>query len=137
VTRPTLVRTLLTAFFVLFLTTAGQGTASAAGLTVSGPGVIQRSGTYTYYADLHAFYQSYWWYARFCPTKSVSSCTATWSLVRNAYHEVGGDSYSRSLSVDCTGGGTRSFQLKVTASGFATPAETVYKVTGLCPDPLP
>lgn len=132
--RPTLARALLTALFVLFLTTAGQGTASAAGLTVSGPNTITKSATYTYYADLHAFYQSYSWYTRFCPTATVGSCTTTWSFTRSAYHEVGYDTYFRFLSVDCTGGGTKSFQLRVTASGFATPAETVYKVTRLCPD---
>jgi len=87
---------------------------------------------YTYYADLHAFYVSYKWYTRFCPTSTVGSCASTWYLTRSAYTETGYDTYSRYLTRDCTGGGTKSFQIRVTASGFATPAETAYKVTKLC-----
>lgn len=127
-------RILLTAFFAVVLIIGGQGTAGAAGLSLSGPAQVTTTGNYTYYADLHAFYQSYYWYTRYCPTTSLSTCLSTWSLSRNAYKEVGYDTYTRYLTRDCTGGGTKSFQVKVTASGFNTPAETRQMVTRLCPD---
>jgi hypothetical protein len=46
--------------------------------------------------------------------------------------ESGYDLYSRNLTRDCSGNGTRTFQVQVTASGFNTPAETKTLVTKLC-----
>ncbi|HEY0640028.1 MAG TPA: hypothetical protein VGD67_20510 [Pseudonocardiaceae bacterium] len=129
-------RALLVTLAVGALAMAGPGTASAAGLTLSGPSVVTANGNYTYRADLHAFYQHYQWHTRTCPTTSVTACAATWQYARTASVEVGPDSYTRFLSRDCTGGGTRSFQVRVVASGFNTPAETAYLATRLCYDPL-
>jgi hypothetical protein len=39
---------------------------------------------------------------------------------------------TRHLVWDCGASGKKSFQNKVVASGFAQPAQTVYKVTKLC-----
>lgn len=126
-------RILLTAFFAVALTIFGNGSAGAAGLTLSGPAQVTTTGSYTYYANLHAFYQSYRWYTRYCPTTSLTTCASSWALSRSASVESGYDSYTRYLTRDCTGGGTKSFQVRVTASGFNTPAETRQMATRLCP----
>lgn len=128
-------RLLLAALFALFLTTtAGHGSAAAAAtLQLGGPDNVVQSGNHTYGASLSAFYVSFTWYVRTCPTASVDGCAATWNWRRSYYTESGfTDSYTQYLARDCTGSGTKTFQVRVTASGFATPAQTRYKVTNLC-----
>lgn len=129
-----LARLLLAAAFALALATVGSGTATAAAtLQLGGPNNVVQPGNHTYGASLPAFYVTFSWYVRTCPTASVDGCAAQWSWRRNFYTESGGtDSYTQYLGRDCTGGGTRTFQVRVTASGFATPAQTKYKVTNLC-----
>lgn len=130
----TTARVLLAAIFALCLTTAGNGTAAAAAtLQLGGPDNVVQPGNHTYGAYLGAFYVSFSWHVRTCPTASVDGCAATWGLRRTFYTESGfRDSYTQNLARDCAGGGTRTFQVRVTASGFATPQQTKYKVTNLC-----
>lgn len=128
-----IVRALLVALFVMTPGAAGNSTASAAGLGIGGPSAVYQTGTHTFTANLHAFYASYSWHVRSCPTESLTACTATWAYVFGEYIESGQNStYSRNLVKDCTGGRTKTFQIKVTASGFNSPLETAHKVVKLC-----
>jgi hypothetical protein len=110
-------------------------TATASGFTLSvyGPDSIYVSGKYTYTAYWNAPYPHVVWYDRFCSTLTVGSCSTTWIQVTGFSDDGSGHySYTKALTRDCTGGGTKSYQTKVIASGFGVPAQTAYKTTKLC-----
>lgn len=112
---------------------------AAVTLTLGGPDAITQSGNYTYSAYFGAPYPQFLWYKRTCATATVASCTATWTQVTSGIDnsQVYRSNYTTYLTRDCTGGGTRSFQVKVVASGFGQPAQTKYKATRLCGEVLP
>lgn len=101
-------------------------------LSLSGPASITTSGNYTYRASLYAPYASFTWYSRTCATSTVASCTATWNLTSGTSTSEYTSQYTRYLSPDCSGGGTRSFQVRVDARAFGQPTQTKYVVTKLC-----
>jgi hypothetical protein len=106
---------------------------------LSGPDTIYSNGSYTFYAQTHALVEpTFTWYQRYCPTSDVASCTAVWSYVTsNTYYTRYDGKITRSLSVDCSGDGQRSYQLQVRAKGWAAPEVSDIHVTQLCaPEPL-
>ena len=107
--------------------------ASSAVLTVGGPDSIYVSGTYTYGAHFGALYASFGWWTRSCSTLTVASCTSAWNQAADV---ITVDQWTtqirRSLSYSCAPKAVKSFQVKVTASGFGQPPQTAYKVTKLC-----
>jgi hypothetical protein len=109
---------------------------SATHLSISGPGKttqLARKG-YSWTAYMAASYPNFGpWGVRTCPTSSVSTCTSPWSTVYGTTHDTYYSTISWSLAGDCSGGGTRSFQVRAQASAFAIPTETAYFVTMLCP----
>lgn len=108
---------------------------AAVTVSVSGPNEITSSTRqyYTYTASSSAIEPSFLWYARTCPTASITGCTATWSYVHNqAPGTAQPSTYRASLVRDCTGGGTRTYQLKVSAKGWLSETVEAFKVTKLC-----
>jgi hypothetical protein len=115
---------------------AGIATSTTSGvvLTVSGKDSIFSTANYTYHANWEGLYPQLLWYTRTCATLTVASCTGTWLRALDVSHIEGSTGWdlTRHLVYDCSGGGTKSFQNKVVASGFGQPAQTVYKTTKLC-----
>lgn len=115
---------------------AGIATSTASGvvLTVSGKDSIFATANYTFHATWNALYPQLTWYTRSCSTLTVASCTSTWVRAQDVSHLAGSTDWyiTRQLVYDCSGGGTKSFQSKVVASGYAQGAQTVYKTTKLC-----
>ena len=106
---------------------------------LSGPDTIYANGSYTYYAQTHALIEpTFYWYQRYCPTSDVASCTAPWGYVTsNTYYTIYDGKIERSLSVDCSGDGQKSYQLQVRAKGWMAPEVSDIHVTQLCePEPL-
>jgi hypothetical protein len=103
-------------------------------LTVSGKDSIINTGDYKFHANWEGLYPQVLWYTRSCSTLTVASCTGTWNRVLDVAHVEGSTGWdlTRHLVWDCGASGKKSFQNKVVASGFAQPAQTVYKVTKLC-----
>jgi hypothetical protein len=111
--------------------------ATATHLIISGPDqimtVVRR--TYAYQAYMGASYPTFYpWGVRYCPTLSITGCTVPWSTRYGSVHDTYYSDITESMKLDCTGGGTKSFQVRAQASAFAVPTETVYKVTRLCGD---
>jgi hypothetical protein len=106
---------------------------------LSGPDSIDTNGSYTFYAATHALVEpTFTWYQRYCPTSDVASCTAVWGYVTsNTYYTPYDGKITRSLSVDCSGDGQKSYQLQVRAKGWVAPEVSDIHVTRLCtPEPL-
>jgi hypothetical protein len=104
-------------------------------LTVSGPNIVTAipPTTYTYQAYMGASYPNFLpWGVRKCPTNSITSCTVPWSTVYGTTIDTYYSRISQTLAEDCSGGGTRTFQVRAQASAFAVPTQTAYKVTALC-----
>jgi hypothetical protein len=102
-------------------------------LTVGGPAEIIRSGNYTYGARLGANYASFAFYTRSCPTLTVATCTSPWSVATGiAVIDPYTRQMTRYLTYTCALKAPKSFQVRVTASGFAVPQQTGYVVTKLC-----
>jgi hypothetical protein len=104
-------------------------------LTVGGPAEISSlvRRTYTYRAVMDGFYVGWYpWGVRFCPTLSLTSCTTAWTERLGARISENVNEIYQSLVRDCTGGGTRSFQVRAKASAFGQGTLTAYKVTRLC-----
>ena len=97
-------------------------------VTVGGPTTVTTNGSYTWGATTNVFEPFYKWYTRTCPTLSTS-CTATWSLA-----SYGSNTYTRNMTRDCTGGGTKSFQIQVNVTGwYSANVTSATKVVRLCP----
>lgn len=132
-----MIRRLSSAFVALVsalvLVGAVQAPASAAvELTAWGPAYVTQSGTYRYYARLGAPYNWFQWSSRVCPTSSISSCTSMWSP-RSGFNDGVNTAYSDIyVPRDCTGGGTKTTQVRVVAGAFGVPAQTKYVVTKEC-----
>ncbi|HEY0739009.1 MAG TPA: hypothetical protein VGD69_29085 [Herpetosiphonaceae bacterium] len=116
---------------------AGDVRPLAATLTLSGPTSITANGNYTYGASFYVPYARFVWYSRTCSTATVASCTATWNLTSGTMTSDYTSQYTRYLTRDCSGNGTRSFQVRVDASGFGQPTQTKAIATKLCGDVLP
>lgn len=102
-------------------------------LTVGGPAEIIRSGNYTYGARLGANYARFAFFTRSCPTLTVATCTAPWSVATGiAVIDPYTREMTRYLTYTCALKAPKSFQVKVVASGFAVPEQTGYVVTKLC-----
>jgi hypothetical protein len=75
----------------------------------------------------------YPWATRSCPTLTVGTCTTAWtprqgSVINENWNKVTVTIGAR----DCTGGGTKSFQVRAQASAFGQGTVTNYKVTKMC-----
>lgn len=108
-------------------------------VSLSGPSTIYTNGSYTFYAQTNALIEpTFTWYQRYCPTSDVGSCTASWGYVTsNTYYTPYDGKITRSLSVDCSGDGQKSYQLQVRAKGWAAAEVSDIHVTQLCaPEPL-
>jgi len=106
-------------------------------LSITGPDQIMtlRAQTYTYTANMSAPYPTFYpWGVRYCPTLSVTGCTVPWTTRSGTVHGTYYSDIKESLKLDCTGGGTKSFQVRAQASAYFVPTETAYKVTRLCGD---
>jgi hypothetical protein len=131
---------------MLAVVSFAQPAAASPVLAVYGPDSISASGNYTYYAYFDALYPSFQWATRTCNTASVDTCTTTWSTAIGTYYNPGAESLTEYLTArTCSTGGQAAklhsanvigtvytYQVRVIASGFAQPAQTVYKVTNLC-----
>jgi hypothetical protein len=107
--------------------------ASGNNLNVYGPDSIYSSGTYRYTATWIANYVDFQWANRACDVLDVASCTSEWIpiynvVVQDAYTEY----HDHFVPADCSGGGTKSYQIRVYATAFGTPPQTKYKVTKKC-----
>ena len=105
---------------------------------ISGPSEIGSSvrQTYTYRATMDAFYAGIGdWGVRFCPTLSLTSCTVAWTPRTGTRIAENISEIYQSLVRDCTGGGTKSFQARVTGTGWGVGTVTAHKVTKLCGKP--
>jgi hypothetical protein len=93
-------------------------------ITISGPGLIQTKGTYTFTTTITNFggTPSYHWYERFC---DGASCPG-WS---DPF--VTTSTYRRTLSPDCGGDGLKNYQLQVNAV-YGSQSATGYHTTYLC-----
>ena len=97
--------------------------------SVGGPTTVTTNGPYTWHASTNVFEPFYKWYSRNCPTLSATSCTATWYLA-----STGSYSYTRNMARDCTGGGTKSLQLRVNVTGwYSANVTSGTHVVRLCP----
>lgn len=106
-------------------------------VTITGPTTIT-STRQSYAANTSLIEPSFTWYVRNCPTSSVSACTAGWIYSGTQSPGTGQrGTYTTSLVPDCTGGGTKSFQLKVTAKGWLSATVEDTHVTMLCAPELP
>jgi len=96
-------------------------------IEISGPGYVPTKGTYQFPTTwLHlGGTPTFTWRERFCTTESPSSC-ASWITVSNV-----GSTYTRTLSHDCTGGGSKNFQFHVVAVSGSRSAQD-YHTTYLC-----
>lgn len=108
-------------------------TASGFTLVVGGPDSIWTTAYYNFGAHWSAPYPTLIWYTRSCATLKVATCAGAWNLAADVSYDGSATwTLTRRLVYDCSGGGTKSFQNKVVASGFGVPAQTVYKITKLC-----
>jgi hypothetical protein len=109
--------------------------------TITGPVAIGSDvrRNYNYIATVNAFYVSFsFWGTRFCPTTALT-CTAPWAQHQGTRLSDTQNQYVQSLVRDCTGGGTKSFQVRITATAFGMGTVTKSFVTKLCgksTDPL-
>ena len=107
-------------------------------LTISGPSEITSfsAGSYTYEAYMNGVYVSwgvYPWATRSCPTLTVSSCTTAWTPRQGSVIQENWNRLTVTIGArDCTGGGTKSFQVRAQASAFGQGTVTNYKVTRMC-----
>jgi hypothetical protein len=107
-------------------------------LTISGPSEITAyvSASYTYTAYMSGVYVRWGyepWAVRYCPTLSVSSCTTTWNPRTGTVMNENWNKLTTTIRArDCTGGGTKSFQVRAQAWAFGQGTVTNYKVTKLC-----
>jgi hypothetical protein len=112
-------------------------------LTISGPSEITAysKATYTYTAYMNGSYVSwavYPWAVRYCPTLKVDLCTTAWSPRQGTVVNENWNRLSTSIvGRDCSGGGTKSFQVRAQASAFGQGTVTAYKVTKLCGTEIP
>src|SRR4051794_15404063 len=106
--------------------------------TITGPTAIGSDvrQNYNYVATVNAFYVSFsFWGTRFCPTTSLTTCTAAWAQHQGTQLSDTQNRYTQSLVRDCTGGGTKSFQVRITATAFGMGTVTKSFVTKLCGKP--
>lgn len=104
-------------------------------LTITGPAEISSlvRQNYNYVATVNGFYVSFSpWGVRFCPTLSQTGCTVAWTQRLGDRIAENQSRITQSLVKDCTGGGTKSFQVRATANAFGLGTMTAYKVTKLC-----
>lgn len=104
-------------------------------LTIAGPAEISSlvRQNYNYIATVNGFYVGFSpWGVRFCPTLSLTSCTTAWTERLGSRIAENKSQITQSLVRDCTGGGTKSFQVRATATAFGQGTMTAYKVTRLC-----
>ena len=107
-------------------------------LTISGPAEITSfsAGSYTYQAYMDGVYVSwgvYPWATRSCPTLTVASCTTAWTPRQGSVIQQNWNKLTVTIGArDCTGGGTKSFQVRAQASAFGQGTVTTYKVTKMC-----
>jgi hypothetical protein len=101
-------------------------------LSLGGPDSIYITGNYTYGARLGANYAKFTWWTRSCSTLTVASCTTGWSIAPDfAKIDPYTTQLTRRLTYSCSPLG-KSYQVKVTASGFNVGPQTAYKATKLC-----
>jgi hypothetical protein len=114
----------------------GRLTINTVTLTLYGPDSITATGNYSYVANFSSPYPSFQWFARKCASLTVSACDATGPVWTELYSGIEANGYSQTYTTglvpDCTGMGTKSYQVRVTASGFAQGPQTKYKATKLC-----
>jgi hypothetical protein len=107
-------------------------------LTISGPAEITAfsPASYTYQAYMDGVYVSwgvYPWATRSCPTLSVTTCTTAWTPRQGSVISENWNKLTTTIGArDCTGGGTKSFQVRAQATAFGQGTVTNYKVTKMC-----
>lgn len=111
----------------------------ATGLTAStvqphlgGPDSIYATGTYKYGADYFLSYASTGWFARGCPTSSITACTTPWTSVIAQQLDANRWQYFARIQFDCTNNKRNTYQVRVDFSAFGQPGQTLYKVTKKC-----
>lgn len=115
---------------------ASQTGAASQYVNVNGPEAIYSSTSsgYTFSAGSNLIEPTYTWYKRYCDTLDVDSCASAWIYSGGASVGTGmGDYKTFSLVRDCSGTGTRSFQVKVDAKGWYSVTYSDTHVTALCP----
>ena len=99
---------------------------SALSLGISGPSVITGKGTYTYSAVTSGYTgPSFSWSERFCADDAGSGCTS-WQSIGS------GTTVSRVLNKDCSGSGTNTYWLQVTATNSDGRQQTAQLIVELC-----
>lgn len=100
-------------------------------VSITGPGTISQKGTYTYTTSVTGGQgPSFTWSERFCDDEGSTGCSP-WSSQTN-----GTSSYTRVLSPDCTGTGTRTFQLQVVVRNPGGSEASDQVTTYLCNVPI-
>lgn len=99
---------------------------SVLSLSISGPSVITGKGTYTYTAQTSGYSNpAFSWSERFCADDAGSGCTS-WQNIGS------GSTVSRVLNQDCSGSGTNTYWLQVTATNSDGRQQTSQLIVELC-----
>lgn len=99
---------------------------TALSLGISGPAVITGKGTYTYTAVTSGYTSpAFSWSERFCADDAGSGCSS-WQGIGT------GSSVSRVLNKDCSGSGTNTYWLQVTATNSDGRQQTAQLIVELC-----
>jgi hypothetical protein len=100
---------------------------------MGGPKAISTSGSYTYTAYAGLLYpQFHQWGFRACNTSSITGCTSTWLLLSGTQIDEYRQKLVRSLTVDCSFNGKKTYQVRAVAQGFGHFPDTGYYVTSRC-----
>jgi subtilase family serine protease len=103
---------------------------SVLSLGISGPSMISGKGTYTYTAVTSGYTSpSFSWSERFCADDAGSGCTS-WQNIG------GGGTITRVLNKDCSGSGTNTYWLQVTATNSDGRQQTSQLIVELCQGPV-
>lgn len=101
-------------------------------VTLSGPDTVSTSGSYTYLAQRSVVGANFKFYVRTCPTGSIPACSAPFTFTSSTMINAGAAKIVKSLQPDCSGGGTKSYQVKVVVTGSYVVPDSAFKVTNLC-----
>lgn len=99
---------------------------SVLSLDISGPSVITGKGTYTYTAQTSGYTNpSFSWSERFCADDAGNGCTS-WQNIGS------GNTVNSVLNKDCSGSGTNTYWLRVTATNSDSRQQTSQLIVELC-----
>jgi hypothetical protein len=98
-------------------------------VNITGPAHIPVKALYTYTAETsYTFPLTYVWSERFCDSPGTSC--SSWQQITGLQ-----DTFNRVLTPDCSGSGTKTFEVRVVVTGGGTSGQD-QMVTSLCGPPV-